>query len=671
MYRKKKYLVNFDDMDKSNNIRNNPTHFIFYDTETNQHEEVKKIGKKEYKTVVNTLKMGWACFYDSEKEIVEWCYFEDLKTFYKFINHVIEITGKKVLWIIAHNIVFDNIITDLWNFFKKKDYTTTFIHSKGMSYIHKIRKTYLLKSGKTSTEKNILLVNNGNIFPAKLSDIGETVGFPKLEIDFNNYTHEEMKIYCKRDVEILLVFWQQWIKFIKDNDLGCVKFTISSQAMEAFKKRFCEHYIVLDDDLDNLEFERKAYYGGRTEIFYKGRVREKIFYNDVNSMYPFVMKFKDFPIQYKFKKRCPSIEQVKHYLDQGFLLMAEVHIKTKLNAYPYKKDGTLLFPKGEFTTYLATPEILEALKNNDVVGFGEVSLYRGANIFAEYIDFFYNNRLALKALKNKQEALFKLFLNTLYGKFGQKTDKWENITIEQIQEIDPDFDFDKWIMDEYKIPKIILNGEDVTPKIRYIAGQLQYSGEEEESNISFPAISAHVTSYARMVIWDAIKYCKKHKIKYYYCDTDSIFTSNELPKEIVDEKELGKFKVEKVYEHGVAFINLKNYCPLNASGKIELQTDKGDTIVLDDETFLNESKIIKGKNWKMKGVSNSAQLLSQTKFIMEEWGGLAKQEYYTKFGRKDGEFWVIYKEKENKGTIKKGNLKRNGDILPFDLKEGE
>jgi DNA polymerase elongation subunit (family B) len=193
------------------------------------------------------------------------------------------------------------------------------------------------------------------------------------------------------------------------------------------------------------------------------------------------------------------------------------------------------------------------------------------------------------------------------------------------------------------------------------------AGEEGEDNNSFPAIASHVTSYARMVIWKAIKYCQKNNIKYYYCDTDSIFIDGELPAEMVDDSELGKFKVEKVFPYGVEFINLKNYCELNENGKKVVQNDKGEKIEIDENTFINkESKIIKGKGWKMKGVSADAELIDENRFIQQEWGGLPKQEYYTKFGRKPGEFWIIYKEKTNHGDIKKGQLKGN-DIVPYEL----
>jgi DNA polymerase elongation subunit (family B) len=261
--------------------------------------------------------------------------------------------------------------------------------------------------------------------------------------------------------------------------------------------------------------------------------------------------------------------------------------------------------------------------------------------------------------------MVKLFLNSLYGKFGQKMDKWKATSIDDIQMIDPSFDFDGWIMDEYKIPKIMIGGMDVTPKIRYIGEQLQMSGEEEESQISFPAIAAHVTSYARLILWNVIRWCRDHNVKYYYCDTDSIFVQGEIDPSFVDANILGKLKVEKYYENGVEFINLKNYCALTPDHKKVVENEDGEKITIDEETFLKETKVFKGGSWKMKGVSNNAELIDENTFIQQEWGGLPKQEYYKKFGRRSGEFWIIYKEKHNHGNINKGILSENGDINPF------
>lgn len=674
--RKRKFLVNFVNNENNKGVRGNPDHFIFFDTETKQTDEIKKIGKKEYRTIVNTLDIGWAVYWNRLTNDTEWIYFESIKEFHKFVSKKLTDTGKNVVWIVAHNIVFDNFIVDIWDFFKNKNYEDCFIHTKGMTYIQKLGKYSYRISNKTgdikrTTDKTVMLVNNGNIFPEKLENIGETVGFPKLKVDFATCIKEELKVYCKRDVEILLEFWKQWTTFLSTNKLGNIKYTISSQSMEAYKKRFCKSYIVLDNDMDNIAFERKAYFGGRTEIFYKGVVKTPVYYFDVNSMYPHVMKEYRYPVEHKFVKINPSIEQVQYYIESGWMVIAECYMDTQNRAYPCKMENTLLFPVGKFVTYLATPEVVEALNNNDIVKFGKVSLYSGSVIFSDYIDFFYNFRLELKAAGNKQEKMVKLFLNSLYGKFGQMFDKWVKTTIKEIKDFDPDFNLDEWIMDEYKIPKILIDGVDMTPKIRYVGGELQMAGEKEESEISFPAIAAHVTSYSRMIIWEAIKYCKLHNIKYYYCDTDSIFTSEPLPADIVDPNKLGKFKLEKMYDNGVEFINLKNYCPLNEQGLKVAENENKEIVIINDEAFTNESKVLKGKEWKMKGVSAGAVMIDENTFIQQEWGGLPKQEYYKKFGRQPGEFWVIYKEKKNHGKIKKGNLSWNGDIHPFELNEWE
>lgn len=673
MRTQRKFLVNFENNSKNKGVRNNPFHFFFFDTETKQETVEKRIGKKTYKTIINKLDMGWCCYWNRESNRRYWNYFETIEEFNHFLTQAINISGDKSLWIIAHNIVFDSFITDIWEYLKTKKYETQFIHSKGMVFIQKLRKTkvYVNKKGeeKIQTVKNILLVNNGNIFPEKLENIGETIGYPKLKVDFKTSSREEINTYCKRDVEILVEFWKQWIEFIDTNKLGNIKFTISSQSMEAFKRRFCKEYVVLDNDIENLEFERQSYYGGRTEIFYKGTVKSKVYYYDVNSMYPHVMRNFRYPTEHKFTKNNPSIEQILYYIEKGYLINAECYLDTKNNYYPVKMNNTLMFPIGKFKTYLATPEIIEAINNNDLVKFGKVGIYKSANIFEEYIDFFYNKRLELKREGNKQEKMYKLFLNSLYGKFGQKMDKWIKTTIEEIRAFDLDFDFDNWIMDLYKIPKILIGGLDVTPKIRYIAGELQLSGEETESDMSFPIIASHVTSYARMIILTAIKYCKEHNIKYYYCDTDSIFTDKELPEEIVNENELGKYKIEKIFDHGVEFINLKNYCGLSPDGHKIVTNDNNDKIILENESLLKESKILKGEYWKMKGVSNKAIMIDENNFIVQEWGGLPKQEYYRKFGRKPGEFWIIEKHKTNHGKINKGSLLNNGNINPFELED--
>jgi hypothetical protein len=173
-----------------------------------------------------------------------------------------------------------------------------------------------------------------------------------------------------------------------------------------------------------------------------------------------------------------------------------------------------------------------------------------------------------------------------------------------------------------------------------------------------------------MVLWKYIKGQLHDGGKIYYCDTDSLFTNKEMPSEFVDQNELGKIKVEKIFEHGVLFNGLKNYSALDENGNIYVENDKGEKISLEDDSkVFNESKIIKGKAWKLKGVSNSAIMVDKNTFIQQEWAGLPKQQYYSRFGRNAGEYWVVWIKKITHNEIKKGNVTESGDILPFELNE--
>jgi hypothetical protein len=630
----------------------------------------KKIGSKEYNVINNKLDMGWVCYWNRETDVEEWEYFETRIQFYNFCTKVFSIAKNKTVWLVAHNIVFDAFINDIWNWLKDKGFETDFVHTKGMVFLQKLKKVKENEKGEKKVGASVMLVNNGNIFPAPLKKIGEAIGIKKKEINFKECTREYEKEYCKVDVTILLEFWRLWTKLIKDYDLGAIKYTVSAQSMEAFKQKFCKHKIYLTDDLELLSFERQAYYGGRTEIFYKGSILKKIKYFDVNSMYPYVMKEFRYPTQHKFTKLNVSVEQMQYYLDQGFLVIAETYVNTKVNCIPHKKDHTLLFPVGKFMSVLATPEIQKGMELGVIEKFGRVEIYQGEKIFSEYIDFFYNLRLKFKSENNPLEKLVKLFLNSLYGKFGARVDKWHKISIEEFQEIVPTFDLTAWIMEEWKLPKILVDGINIVPKIRYIGNELQYSGDFEEDSNSFPAIAAHVTSYAHLILWSALEYCQNSKTcSAFYCDTDSVFTDGDLPSEIVDDKQLGKFKIEKTFDYGVEFINLKNYCPLDENREKQIIDNEGNYHSL-SELKNKKTKFKKGKNWTMKGVRADAEIIDENTFLQTEFGGLPRQEYFTKFGRKAGEFWILEKMKENKNIINKGWLD-NENVKPFELEEWE
>jgi len=64
--------------------------------------------------------------------------------------------------------------------------------------------------------------------------------------------------------------------------------------------------------------------------------------------------------------------------------------------------------------------------------------------------------------------------------------------------------------------------------------------------------SAYVTSYARELLFSFFEDGT------YYCDTDSVFTQNKLPKYLIHQKKFGKMKLEHIIDESI-FIDPKKY----------------------------------------------------------------------------------------------------------------
>jgi hypothetical protein len=226
--------------------------------------------------------------------------------------------------------------------------------------------------------------------------------------------------YCKRDTEIVQKSIMGYIRFIADNDFGSLTYTRASQAFTAYRHRFMKRDIILHQN-DNLSaFEKLCYYGGRTECFEIGTISDGPFVSlDVNSMYPFVMKNKQCPVEYLGEIKDTSIENIKTYI-QDFAICAHVHIITSEPVYALRYDKKIIFPVGDFDTYVCTEALQYAIDHNHIIKIKRAELYRKEFIFTEYVEKLYSLKKQYKESGNDlYTQITKIMLNSLYGKFGQ------------------------------------------------------------------------------------------------------------------------------------------------------------------------------------------------------------------------------------------------------------
>jgi len=301
-----------------------------------------------------------------------------------------------------------------------------------------------------------------------------------------------------------------------------LQITVGAAAMKLFTMKYFTDYWGRDSDFISL-YERKAYYGGRTELFKRGKI--KTYSYDVNSMYLSIMRDCLLPdiATTKYIEKPPK--RWRRYLTD-YLGIWNIKVKTPDNIYlpilPVRMGGKLKFPKGIFEGVWTSVEINEAVKQ----GYEILEVYnfiyysRSKPYFNEYAKFIWSKRQEYKKAGNKgMDIMVKKLGNTLYGKFAQRNG---NEFFGRLS------DYKKTLPDKVKF--IEYHGET----------WVHITGEATPAKFEFPVISAFITSYARLKLHSAMLANANSLI---YVDTDSL--KLKLPAaDIAIGKELGEWALE-------------------------------------------------------------------------------------------------------------------------------
>lgn len=492
---------------------------LFFDTETFTSTETK-----EYKE--QSFKMGFSIFQiideqGNSKKRVEALHVTQQSLLDEVLRRVVV---SETLRVLANNVWFDIRVSNLLVNLVNEGFVVKGLHIKHMCVIIKMERN----------GEKIMFLNINQFVPGSVAMFGDLLGLPKLKIDLKNADILDLIPYCKRDTEIIERIFLMWLEFIRSNMLGRLGYTVASQAFIGFRRRFMNQLIEIHGDKSFTFFERQSYFGGRTEIFFQGRVPEpEIYYLDVNSMYPYIMSQCELPTKIHHCEESISIRALKKLMKTYFCI-AQVSIKTTRNYYPLRYEKKLVFPVGKFVTFLCQPELELGVDQHDVIHCYNVVCYEKSVIFQEFVDYFYELRQKYKNSSNKVfDYITKTMMNSLYGKFGQRNDKiWieeyvDNIEYSGTYIIDIDT-HEHWI-DTRIGTKHIIKQENM-----------------EDARECFVGISSGVTSYARILL---LKYMRIAGLQNtYYTDTDSLMVNRQGFNNLADyisPSELGMLKLEK------------------------------------------------------------------------------------------------------------------------------
>jgi len=495
---------------------NFPRRTVFFDTETKYHREGDRI--------IHEFWFGYMIYKDDtrreEKLLLK------REDFWDFFNSIF-IHDTRPIYIFAHNCFFDFMIIGGfesafrygWQLKKPP------IADKGLFYLELVR-DYC----------KIVFVNLGNWFKVSLAELGRIVGYDKYTMPSENDTFDKWYVYCKRDAEVVEKVYDVYVEFLRSHGFNEIRYTLAGQAFSIFVNNFSTQPIYVHAHEDAIKLERKAYHGGRNEAFRLGYIEGPIYEYDVKSMYPSVMRGNYYPVKLVKYYENPSVYKYFRLRKRGFLMIADVEVETKEPVVPYKSDR-LMAPVGRFRTALTSVEIDYLLSiGGKIHRIYSMAVYQAGRIFDSYVDYFYTKKDEASRNGNiVYYTFYKLLLNSLYGKFGQKSPRWRYAgSVDDVNKI------------EYRASIDMNTKRRMT--VRQYAGIVEVTDEEGESAHSFVAISAFVTAYAWVKLCEYLRIAGWENV--YYCDTDSLFVNSVGSERLLESgcvgEELGMLELKSV-----------------------------------------------------------------------------------------------------------------------------
>jgi len=319
----------------------------------------------------------------------------------------------------------------------------------------------------------------------------DEIDYSKFELENRDENMAEISAYLKNDCIYLYEI------LAKNFELYGQKLTLASSAFDFWNKKFNPNKFKPKTGLHYFNHFKYFYFGGRVQCFQKGIINKEFKVFDINSAYPYAM-LHDHPYGNEYL--------IYNSLPENKIESCFIHLRAISDgALPVRENNKLDFPSDnkERDYHCTGWELKTALENNKIRIIRIFRVYRFLNSinFAEYVDYFYKQKSELKNKDAARYLLAKLYLNSLYGKFGQSSQGHRNFEL-----IDPQF-IHGYIDEKYEFEGMI--GE---------YALMSRPIDESEMNFYNVATAASITGFVRAFLFRHILTATEPL----YCDTDAV-----------------------------------------------------------------------------------------------------------------------------------------------------
>lgn len=264
------------------------------------------------------------------------------------------------LWVYCHNLSFDLAASYLPVVLCDRGWEVTQFAVTGDS------PWLRLKRGR----RRLTLVDSWGWLRKPLESIGEDVGISKPELPQDDDSEDAWWRRCWGDVNILDAALTELMDWWERNELGIWSLTGSATGWNAMRHRSGLQRILVRPDPVDIAEDRLAIYGGRRDTWWIGPAHAGSWVDwDFRSAYATVAANLLLP-----RGRALPFDSLP--VDSPWIggnnkgVIARVRVRPRTPRYPVRWHGEVFYPVGEFWTWLADPEIVEARERGELLEVG-------------------------------------------------------------------------------------------------------------------------------------------------------------------------------------------------------------------------------------------------------------------------------------------------------------
>jgi hypothetical protein len=320
----------------------------------------------------------------------------------------------------------------------------------------------------------------------------------------------------------------QIFDWIHGENLGPFRPTGSGQSYAAYRRRFGSVRLLVHDDTDRLDAERRAMHTGRAEAWRHGRLPSATYVEyDLHAAYATIGRDCEVPCIARSEIMRPTARTVSRAME-SYSVLADVTVSTAVECVPYHVGGRTMWPIGTFRTQLYDPELKLALQHAAKVEFHRAYTYHRAPALRDFCTW------VLAGLDGQTQVygpvaqrVLKHWSRCLVGRLGLRFRQWHYFGPQDPPDV--------------RLVSYLDLDDDVRTDMLLAGNRRMLLGDMAESTESLPQIPGWVMSECRARLWNEMV---MNGAALVYVDTDSVILNMSKVPHITGDSFLDKFGTE-------------------------------------------------------------------------------------------------------------------------------